>query len=435
MKSLKITCAIILVTITASFGQEANPELKVLIQKSFDYFPRLKELHQQVEITTAREDITRANYRPVITGSATYSYIDPVSIIQIPTGPGMFQEIQTQPYGNQNVNVVVNQLLYDFGRAKHSIARSKFDILIAQDNLELNKSILASQVAGNYYSILYLEQSIVVQDSVIQYFNQYKKLIDNKIKRGDALEFDALTAQSNIDQAGNRKVDLQNQLKRQYNLLSYTTGEVQAMDTNNSELDFHLGSIAEDSLIAIAKQNNKELATSNKKILYQEEDLAYNKRSFMPTLNFNGAAGFRNGYQPDIAQTRFNYLIGAALNIPIYNGNRNKSNVKIAESILLSTRFAAKTIESGIKRDIEQALADVQASTDRLRNTESQISQAHRALELAKSRFKNGTITYVELLNSQTNLQQAFLFKLQYQYQFTLAKVELARLMGIAYWL
>jgi outer membrane protein len=434
MKVLKLSGAIILLSTCLSFGQEANPELKSLIQKSFAYFPRLKELGQQVEISAIREDVTRGSYRPVVNGSVTYSYLNPVSIINIPTGPGTFSEIQTQPYGNQNANVALNQLLYDFGRAKHSLEKSKYDILIAKDNLELNKVTLASQVAGTYYTILYLERSIVVQDSVIQYFNLYKKLIDNKIKRGDALEFDALTAQSNIDQAGNRKVDLQNQLERQYNLLTYATGESQPTITTTSFLDLPLGITSEDSLMAVARLSNRELSLSKKRILAQEADVMLNRRNFMPTLNLNAAAGFRNGYQPDIAQTRFNYLIGAGLNIPIYNGNRNRNQVKIAESTLLSTRFSADNVEAGVKRDMDQALADIKASTDRLKNIESQIAQASRAMELAKSRFRNGTITYVELLNTQNNLLQAYLFKLQYEYQMTLAKVELARLMGIVYW-
>ncbi|CAN5550608.1 TolC family protein [soil metagenome] len=435
MKRIKIAFVLTLVTLSLSHAQEpVNVELKSLIQKSFSYFPRLKELEQQVDISTVREDVTRASYRPVVSASATYSYLNPVSIINIPTGPGTVQEIQTQPYGNQNANLAVNQLLYDFGRAKHSLGKSKYDILIAKDNLELNKATLAAQVATIYFGALYLEQSIVVQDSVIQYFTQSKKLVDNKIKRGDALEFDALTAQSNIDQAGNRKVDLQNQLQRQYNLLTYSTGESQNALGSNSSLEFPLGMVSQDSLIAIARENNREIALNKKRILSQEEDLALNRKNFMPTLTLNAAAGFRNGYQPDISQTRFNYLVGGGLNIPIYNGNRSRNQVKIAESTLLSTKFAANNVEAVVKRDIDQALADIQASTDRLKNIASQIAQASRALELAKSRFKNGTITYVELLNSQTNLQQALLFKLQYSYQITLAKVELARLMGVVYW-
>lgn len=433
MKKLKLTL-VAFIFLQFAYAQEVDGDLKALIQKSFAYFPRLKELEQQVEISSLREDVTRSGYRPTLTGNATYSYLNPVSIIQIPTGPGTFNEIQTQPYGNQNVNVGVTQVIYDFGRIKKSVEKSKYDVLIAQDNLELNKVTLAAQISATYFNIIYLEQSLGVQDSVIDYFNQYKKVIDNRIKRGDALEFDALTAQSNIDQANNRRVDLQNQLQRQYNILSYSTGETQSRFSGKSLLGFPLGTVSADSLMAIARRNNLELQLNNKRILAQEADVALSKSNFLPTLNLNGSAGFRNGYQPDIFQTRFNYLVGAGLVIPIYNGNRTRDQLKISKSTLMAARFAASTVEAGIKRDIDQALADLQAATDRLRNIESQVAQASRALELAKSRFRNGTITYVELLNSQTNLQQAFLFKLQYAYQQTLAKVELARLLGITYW-
>ncbi len=434
MKKIKLLIAFVLLSSQFTFAQEVDPDLKALIQKSFAYFPRLKELQQQVEINTLREDVSRAGYRPTIAGNASYSYLNPVSIITIPTGPTTVNEIQTQPYSNQNVNVTLNQTLYDFGRTKQAIEKSKYDVLIAQDNVELNKVTLASQIASTYFTIIYYEQSIIVQDSVISYFNKYKKLIDSRVKRGDALEFDALTAQSNIDQASNRKVDLQNQLQRQYNILNFAIGENQARFTGKQMLDFPMGNLPSDSLMSIARVNNKELQLNKKRILSQEADVALSKNNLLPTLNLNGAVGFRNGYQPDIFQTRFNYLIGAGLVIPIYSGNRTRDQIKISQSSLMATRYSASAAEITVKRDIDQALADVQASSERLRNIESQITQAKRALELANSRFRNGAITYIELLNSQTNLQQAFLFKLQYAHQLTLGKVELARLLGIVYW-
>jgi outer membrane protein len=434
MRKIKLTLAFALLFSQFTFAQEVDPDLKALIQKSFTYFPRLKELQQQIDINTLREDVARAGYRPSISGNASYSYLNPVSIITIPTGPSTFNEIQTQPYSNQNVNVALNQTLYDFGRTKQTIEKSKYDILIAQDNLELNKVTLASQIASTYFTIIYYEQSIVVQDSVISYFNKYKKLIDSRVKRGDALEFDALTAQSNIDQASNRKVDLQNQLQRQYNILNFAIGENLTRFVGKQLLDFPMGNLQADSLMSIARVNNKELQLNKKRILSQEADVALSKNNLLPTLNLNGAVGFRNGYQPDIFQTRFNYLIGAGLVIPIYSGNRTRDQIKISQSSLMASRYAASTAEITVKRDIDQALADVQASSERLRNIESQITQAKRALELANSRFRNGAITYIELLNSQTNLQQAYLFKLQYAHQLTLGKVELARLLGIVYW-
>ena len=432
MKKLFIISALVVFVIPSYAQPTVDNELKALIQKSFTYFPRVKELEQQVEISTIREDVTRSGYRPTITGAVTYSYIDPISIINIPTGPGAFNEIKTQPNGNQNVNVTISQLVYDFGRAKRNLEKSKYDILIAKDNLEASKGTLASQVASIYYSVIYLQNSIAVQDSIISYYKEFKTLIDSRVKQGDALEFDALSAQNNIDQAENKKVDLTNALQKQVNLLAYSTGET--VNPNSTLLDFQLDFTNSDSFVQQAKQNNKELSIARNRIMQQEEEVQLNKASLYPTLNLNGALGVRNGYQPDINQNRFNYLIGAGINIPIYTGSRNSNQIKIAESSLKAYRYSSEAQLANINRDINQAMIDIQSSNERLTNTESQIRQTTRALELAKSRFKNGTITYVELINAQTNLQQANLFKLQYEYQRTLAKIELARLTGNTYW-
>ena len=41
-------------------------------------------------------------------------------------------------------------------------------------------------------------------------------------------------------------------------------------------------------------------------------------------MGLNGSVGVRNGYQPDLAQNRLNYLLGAGLAIPIYTGQEQE---------------------------------------------------------------------------------------------------------------
>ena len=86
------------------------------------------------------------------------------------------------------------------------------------------------------------------------------------------------------------------------------------------------------------------------------------------------------------------------------------------------------------KKDIEQALTDIQSNYERINNTKGQTEQAVYAQQLAATRFKNGVGTNLELTNASTNVQRALLTTLQYEYQLCLAKVELARLMGYQYW-
>ena len=67
--------------------------------------------------------------------------------------------------------------------------------------------------------------------------------VQAKLNNGDALKIDILNIQANIDNEENRKMDLQNTLQKQLNLLSYTTGNAVAkgvsfdFDVNTKGID------------------------------------------------------------------------------------------------------------------------------------------------------------------------------------------------------
>jgi outer membrane protein TolC len=92
------------------------------------------------------------------------------------------------------------------------------------------------------------------------------------------------------------------------------------------------------------------------------------------------------------------------------------------------------TLENTIRKDIESAQADLRAYQQQIVNSEGQITVAQQTFQLTRSRYQRGVLTYLDLINASTNLQRANLNKLQYQYQQTLAQIELARLLGVRFW-
>ncbi|MFX9038818.1 hypothetical protein ABTN43_19550, partial [Acinetobacter baumannii] len=85
--------------------------------------------------------------------------------------------------------------------------------------------------------IVFLQKAITIQDSVLAFLAENKKIVDAKIKDGEALKLDLLNIQANIDNEENKKIDLTNSLAKQINLLSYTTGTT---NTNGKYFDFNL---------------------------------------------------------------------------------------------------------------------------------------------------------------------------------------------------
>jgi outer membrane protein TolC len=322
-------------------------------------------------------------------------------------------------------------VLYDFGRLKANIEKNKTELQFAKDNVDYVKAQLANQVAVIYYNIVYLQKSISIQDSVLNYLNENKRIVQSKLNNGDALKIDILNIQASIDNEENRKIDLKNSLQKQFNLLSYTTGTATAQGT---QFDFDVNTQSIDALLNNAAINNIDFKLAKNKIKQAEADIAISKLQDKPTIAATAGLGFKNGYVPEIQKFQFNGLAGVSINVPLYTGGKTKQQIKLQQTIVKQNELAVETLSSNYKKDIEQTITDINTNKERINNTQGQIEQAKAAQQLASVRFKNDVGTNLEITNASTNVQRALLTKLQYEYQLCLAKVELARLLGYQYW-
>jgi len=426
---MKKILIISLFTVTAlSVGAQVsvNNELKGLINQSFGYFPKVKEVEHTITTADEKLALTRLNKLPDVTADASYAYVRPK--IEIPLGGESFQ---FAPVHNVSGALNATYALFDFGRLQANINRAKEDLLYAKHNTDYVKSQLANQVAVVYYNIVFLQKTIGIQDSVLNYLNENKRIVDSKLKNGDALKIDLLNIQASIDNEENRNVDLKNNLQKQLNLLEYTTGVNQSQ---GKAFDFDINLTDAGSALGLAQTNNLEFILAKDKIKQAESDLAIVKTAEKPTIGLKAGAGIKNGYVPYIADMRFNYMAGVGFSVPIYNGGKNKQQQKLQENIIKQNEMAVESLSSNYKKDIAQAMTDVATNLERIRNTQGQIEQAKAAQVLASNRFNNGVGTNLEITNASTNVQRAELTKLQYEYQLCLAKVELSRLMGYQYW-
>lgn len=411
----------------AQFGQaQVNEELKGWIQQSFSYFPKLKELDKTAELGEIRINIAESNYLPNINGTASYNYVNPVSEKNFGS-PGAEQILQFQPFNNYNFNVGLNQVIWDFGKTQAQIEKAKNELLVTKQNTDVAKLQLATQVTSIYYSIIYLKKSIELQDTVIGFYNENKRIIEGKIKQGDGLTIDLSNIETNISQEKNRRLEFQRQLERQLALLTYTTGQTTAPKFTELSLPISLSS-------SPSTLNNPELLAADQKIASARSDQKLALQNRLPSLNFQAGVGYKNGYQPDIEKIRFNYLAGVTLQVPIFQGHRIQQNVVLSRKTVELNELSKNNLTISLQKDLESVKADLIAYREQILNSQSQIDAAREALRLTQVRYSRGVSTYLDLIFASTNMQRGLLNQWQYQYQECLAKAELARLEGRKFW-
>jgi outer membrane protein len=424
MKKMMIAAALFFIGQQAR--AQAKQELNSLIQQSFNYFPRIKELNKSAELSELRIDAAQSNYLPNVSGIASYTYVNPVSQKAFPTGPNETQLLRFQPYNNYNFNVGLSQVIWDFGKTRAQIEKAKADLLMSQQNTEAAKLQLAAQVASVYYSMIYLKRAVSLQDSVISFYQENKKLVEGKIKQGDALQIDLSTIENNIDQERNRKIEFQRLLARQLAMMRYAIG--QSFEPTGTQFELQNKTGTADL------SNNPELLAATERISAARADAKFAERNRLPSLSLQAGAGFRNGYQPNIGDIRFNYVGGVTLSVPMFQGGRIRQNIAIAHKTAELNELSKSTLSSTLQKDVESVQSDLDAYQEQIKNSEGQMTVSREALRLTQVRYRQGVVTYLDLVNASTNLQRAYLNKLQYEYQSTLSQVELHRLLGVKFW-
>lgn len=423
---------IIFIITTSASAQENTGDLKQLINASFGYFPKFKELQETVNTGEHRVKLAKSGGLPTLNAQGSYSYSYPVSEISAVSGDQV-SAFKIMPNNKYSTMLNASYTLWDFGAVKASVDMKKSELESAKHNLDFYRSEVAFQVADIYYQVVYLKKAISIENSVIQFLEENKKDTEIKLKNGDALRYDVLSIQSSIDQENNNKIALKNALDKQISLLEYTTGK--QIETNSSNFEFPTvtQSTAEQALES-AKKNNSEFDLIRDQVKQAEAQVKLSQSKSKPSIMLNAATGYTNGYTPDIDDFRYNYSAGVTLKIPIYEGGKYKEEINIAKSTLQESKYAEETLENTFLKDIREILIDIESSSSSIVNSKKQTEQAIEAQKLAQSRYKNGIGTYLELTNASTNVKLAELTKLQYEHQLCVEQYNLARITGLNYW-
>lgn len=410
----------------------SNEELKALVNQAFTNYPRFREQEIAAENASLRVDMVRGQYLPTVSAAGSFRYLDPVAEAKF-GAPGQEQLFRFQPKDNYDLELDANGLIFDFGKTKAQVDKALAEAKLSQDNLAQFRSTIAYQVAQLYYGIVFSKRSIAVQQAQIDALEDNRQQVEVRVKNGDALELDLLNANVALQNARNRLTDLQSQLEKQEAMLRLFTGN-DGSNITAQDFDFQNIPIDVQALANAAQTTNFDLLLANDRIQIAENDIRYNRKFLLPSFTYNGAVGFRNGYQPDIDAFRFNYLLGVGLSYPLYVGGRDRKQLRISELTLEAARSTFETARRNLENDLAQAISDVKANQRKLENASVVIQQAQAAMDITRSRFRNGIATNTDVLTAQANLEQAQLSQIQYQYQLTLSKLTLSRLQGVQFW-
>jgi outer membrane protein TolC len=148
-----------------------------------------------------------------------------------------------------------------------------------------------------------------------------------------------------------------------------------------------------------------------------------------PTVAISGDTGWQG---VTLSPSHNIFSVRAGMTMPLFTGGRIEGDVTQAEAALEQRKAERENLRGQIEYDVRTALLNVQAATEQVRVARENLELANDNLARSQERFAAGVTDSVEVVQAQQSLSSANDQYISGTYSHNLAKLQLARAIGVA---
>jgi outer membrane protein TolC len=258
----------------------------------------------------------------------------------------------------------------------------------------------------------------------------FNRASDQK-KAGVVPGIDVLRAQVELQQQQQTLVVQKNQLEKDKLTLARVIGLPigQQFTVADPTPALPLEAVNLDEALTKAYANRSDYRAAESQVRGAELAVSAAKAAWYPTL---GVSGYYGDQGPTFSSSHGVFTVTGSLNFNIFDGRRIRADVQQREADLNNARNQFQNLKGQIDFDVRNALLDLKASNEQVAVARSNSDLAHQTLTQAQDRFSAGVADNLEVVQAQQSVATASQNLINALYSNNLAKVELARALGLA---
>ena len=436
-----LSLAMIIVTNTKA--QESN-SANYSLQQSIDYAIKNSPnyLNSELDLKNAeyrRKEITGLGL-PQVTGS-----VDLKNYLELPTSllPGQFFGAPAGTYVpvkfgtkfNSTAGINASQLIFSSDYIFGLKASTEF-INLSKISVTRSKAELVSQVSKAYYTVIINRDRIKLLEANVV---RLKKILDdtkafNKQGFAELIDVERLEVQyNNLITEKDKTVRL---IGLSETVLKFQMGyKLSDPITLSDSLNINTDTFEElsSSKIDITKRPDYQLLKAQQSLL--DIDVKRLKWGYMPTLAAYGA------YKYNAQREKFDFLdteqqwfkialIGATLNLTIFDGFQRHNKIQQAKISSLKNLNTIKTIEQAGELEATVASISYNNAYSSVLVQKKNMILAQHVYDVAQKKYQGGVGTTLEIVNAETSLKEAQTNYYNAVYDMLIAKIDYKKAIG-----
>jgi len=313
-----------------------------------------------------------------------------------------------QPINSQyQAGLAVSQFELDFfGRVRNLTQSALSQYLATEEARKTAQISLISQVATTYLAYLADEELLGLTQQTLKTREESLRLTQLRFDNGVSSKLDLQQAVSLVEQARTTLAQAQRQRAQDLNLVTLLIGQPIPDDlpqgatlasTNLPDLPAGMPS----DLLA----TRPDIRTAEQQLIGANADIGAARANYFPRITLTGSAGSASTELSGLFKSgTFGWTFAPQALLPIFDYGRVRAGV---ESARAGRDIAVAQYERSIQtafREVADALAGQATYSEQLRAQQAVATAEADRFNLSDLRYRNGTASYLDLLDAQRSL-------------------------------
>ncbi|MEF7614400.1 efflux transporter outer membrane subunit [Aquincola sp. MAHUQ-54] len=354
---------------------------------------------------------------------------------QVGVGAGVSRQAGANNNGDVNTLATAGLTLsYEldlFGRLSQASQAAALDAQAREALLQSARLLVQAETAQTYLALRVLDaERELVRDTVLAYRDTLR-LTERRQQAGDIAELDVARVRTEVAATESEALALDQRRAVLEHALAVLVGEAASSFEVAPQAWSASLPVIPPGVPSTVLQRRPDVSAAQRSMLAAQARVGVAQAAWFPSVSLTAQGGYASPEVGDLFRWSMrSWGIGALLSLPVFDGGRRQAGVDSARAELDGALAGYREQVLVAFKDVEDQLSTLRLLADQAEAQSRAVESATRATTLSNSRYRNGFVSQLDLLDAQRtelrNRRQALQVRAA-QYQ---ATVGLVRALG-----
>lgn len=351
-------------------------------------------------------------------------------------GGGIIAYRQPHPW-SYSTGLRASVRVFDGGQRFFQISQSKADVTSAEANDVAQQFNLALQVKTQYYAILAARESEVAALAQLDQAQADQQAASARVRAGAATLSDSLRTVIEVGNARLALLTAQNNLKVASAALTRLVASPYLVTAEQTDtLEQAIAPIDSATLIQLA-QRGPAVNQATAQLVATRAAVRSAQTVYLPTVDLSFSRG-GSGYAPygtgsGLDTTRlypYANTFSFSFSYPLFNNYQREFALNQAKVAQANADATLRDARLAAQQNLVQQIASLRAAQEQINIQQASIASAEEDLRVQQQRYALGASTLLDLLTSQTTLNQQRAAMIQARQSYRIARAQIEAIIG-----